>query len=901
MHERIRRVLLDGWARAVTRRPRLTLGLSLLLAVTCILATWRWLEFRPDRSDLVAADLDWSQRYAEHKEYFPRWNDLVVCIAGDEDDGRIDVLARSIAETLQQDNRVAAADAGHWSTHASPKMFLAAPPDQFEAALDDLSEAHALLERAPNANAALAVLTSRLNIEATDAAPAIDARDRLRELRRILNPYLQALFDNPVSFNVLTPDRNEWIPLRSESGRIRFINVHFTTHTGAVDTVSANIRWLREQVGALIADSDRSDIEWGVTGVPAIEADETAQSIRDSTLASILALALITALMIAVFRGVAVPLIAATTLLIGIAWSFGWLMLAVGHLQLLSVVFTVILLGLGIDFAVHLLARLELLRDTYERLPDAMSRVFQGMGPGLITGALTTAAAFGVTSLTKFRGMAEMGVIAAGGILLCLIASFCVLPALLAVIGWKRVIRHRHGGETAHFAHGRLDGIDRRPVPALVAAGVCIIAMIWPALDVRYDPNVLKLHPPGIESVRWEREIVADGERSAWAGLAHTTPGDAPALTEQFRARPEVSDVGGMGALFPAQWRQRLELIEQMRADAAPPITAPPTGEVMMNQLLQIQTGLRARVDITDPQQRSGPATALIKDISRANLNWMSFDSETKQQRYDRVEHAYQQAVVELRRHVEAALRPGPLDVQDLPPVLRTFWVGDDGRWLLEIYPADDPQQRSVLHPDRLGEFVTALRTVDADVLGPPVQIFESSELIKREYLRAAAYALIAVLVLLFLDFQSLGDALAAMLPVGVGFLGTFAMLGLIDMPLNFANIIVMPLIFGIGVDAGVHIVHRWRVEPLGRPAGLSGATGRGITLTMLTTIIGFGCMLSAQHRGIRSLGLVMVTGLVVTLAACYIVLPPVLRLRTTQSIIDEASERGPAAPREDG
>jgi predicted RND superfamily exporter protein len=131
------------------------------------------------------------------------------------------------------------------------------------------------------------------------------------------------------------------------------------------------------------------------------------------------------------------------------------------------------------------------------------------------------------------------------------------------------------------------------------------------------------------------------------------------------------------------------------------------------------------------------------------------------------------------------------------------------------------------------------------------------------------------------------------MLPVAVGFLGAFAVLGLTGMPLNFANIIVMPLIFGIGVDAGVHIVHRWRVEPLGRPAGLSGATGRAITLTMVTTIIGFGCMLTAQHRGIRSLGMVMVSGLSVTLVACYVVLPAVLRLRTTPRMLSEAAADG--------
>ena len=118
------------------------------------------------------------------------------------------------------------------------------------------------------------------------------------------------------------------------------------------------------------------------------------------------------------------------------------------------------------------------------------------------------------------------------------------------------------------------------------------------------------------------------------------------------------------------------------------------------------------------------------------------------------------------------------------------------------------------------------------------------------------------------------------MAPVTIGFIGAFGFMGLLGVPLNFANIIVLPIIFGIGVSAGVHVVHRWRLEPNGRPRGLSGGTGRGITLTMLTSMIGFGCLLIAQHRGIRSLGLVMVIGLGVTLLACYFILPAILKLR---------------------
>ena len=165
------------------------------------------------------------------------------------------------------------------------------------------------------------------------------------------------------------------------------------------------------------------------------------------------------------------------------------------------------------------------------------------------------------------------------------------------------------------------------------------------------------------------------------------------------------------------------------------------------------------------------------------------------------------------------------------------------------------------------------------------MQILESSRLITTAYQMAAFYALIAVAVILLLDFRSIIDAALAITPVFIGFIGVFGVMGLAGMQVNFANLMVLPLIFGIGVDAGVHVLHRWRERPDAMPAGLVGGTGQAITMTMATTIIGFGALLVAEHRGIRSLSIVMVTGLAITWLACMLVLPAALRLRGRRSI----------------
>jgi len=874
MHERVRDHLLRRWASVVTTHPGWTLIICLSLAFVSVLVTARSLEFRPDRSDLVDRELEWNKRYADYKRDFPRWNDLVVCIEGEPGNASVDALARRVANHLRADPRIEAADAGFYVSQASPRLFRLAPGDEFDALLQQLDKAGDAAH-AENVNAFLGLAVRELSAGS-------DNSDAIEQLERVVQPFLTGLGGENPSFDFLTPSPLDWQPLVSESGtgRLRFVQVKFVPVEGGVNQVADNLKWLRERVTQILAEGPKVPIAWGVTGVPAIEADETAQSMRDSTFASIIAFVLITGLMLAVFRGLTVPLLAAGALLIGLAWSFGWLIVSVGHLQVLSVVFSVILLGLGIDFALHMVARLELIVAEHDTLPEAMARVFAGIGPGLLTGAATTAAAFACTAFTQFTGMKEMGIIAAGGIILCMIAVMSAFPAALAITGrWKKVIRHRPGGETAHFAHGRLDFADARPRRTLIYSAVFVVLLAAGATNVVYDSNVLNLHPPDIESVIWERKVVHEASQSVWAALVETTHDKAPALVDRLRTLPEVSGVGGMGLLFPPDREERASRIDALRNQVHEPLTSPASMTELLSRLRSIEAGLRLRVAGIDPALQPrlrGIAVALDHALRRAG----ALSQIEQASMWTQINDSFITSRDELRQWLDEALQSGEIQPDDLPEVLRGQWIGQDGLWLLKVYPAADERNRPVLDPERLGAFVTAVRSIAPEALGPPVQIYESTRLIKREYIKASCYAIAVILLLLLLDFRSLPDTLCAMLPVSMGFLGVFGMMGLVGVPLNFANIIVMPLIFGIGVDAGVHAVHRWRDEPFGRPSGLSGGTGRGISLTMATTMIGFGSMLVAEHRGIQSLAFVMLVGLGITLLACYTTLPAVLRLR---------------------
>lgn len=885
MHERLRDEFLGWLGRAViARRWAVLLAAAALLALSVTLAATR-LEMQTDRSFLVDPDLHWNAAYLAYKDEFPRWGDVIVAIdRGERRSGltapefdRAAMFAQSLARRLEHEPEIESVLSGYEFQPRHARLMLSLPDGTYERALAEFESSRLVLE----SPSIVDLLGRTLRGLASAAAAPESATGSLDGLARLLRA-IDAAMSDP-SRRILD-GAGGWRPLESDSGRYLLLSVALRRGVGSVSGLEEGVAAVRRLIAEMQGTRLFHGIEAGVTGIGAIENDETTQSIADSTFTSILAFGLIALLLVIVYRGVVVPLCAAATLLVAIGWSFGWATLAVGHLQVLSVVFTVILLGLGIDFAIHVTARLELAREEHEGLGDVLRRVYRAIGPGLITGAVTTAASFAVMTLTDFRGVAEMGLIAAGGILLCLVAMLCVYPALLSLRGdWRKSVRHRRGGEDAHFAHGRLDFVDRRPRTIIALGALLIAAAIPAALRTRYDPNLLNLHPPGVESVVWEKRLMDDSRQSAWIGLSIVESLDeAERFTAAFlERREEIAGVGGAGALFhPQREARRAALAAKLPREI--PASEEGRAADAIDLLRQLQAGLAAAGgDLKSAPGGVGePRREALAEVASACEHLVQrLESPESASLWSSVSASWRRdraAVIEAWR---ALADPRPPAIADLPEPLRTLNVSADGRLLLRLQPAGEGG--SVLDPHRLRAFVAAMRAVDANVLGPAVQIYESTALIARAYTIATSLAVAAILLILLVDFRSLADSLLALLPVSAGFVGLFAVMGLAGLPLNFANIIVMPFIFGIGVDAGVHIVHRWREDPTGVPRGLSGGTGRGILLTTLTTVMGFASMALAQHRGIRGLGITMVIGLTITLIVCYTMLPAILRLRT--------------------
>jgi len=868
LSERTRNRVLTRWAHAITARPWLTIGISVFLAVASLIYTATELDFKADRSDLINPSLPWQQRYAEFKRAFPRWDDAIVVVDRvDVPDETLNEFLAELTEAVDAEPALGSLTAGFPTEAAPPGLILSRPFEEIRETVRELMRLQPVLAAPSPAHL----------LQPTLLAPSLPEAEK-RGLETLLVSLAAAgrgqqahVFDQPPETQRFT----------TESGRfaLAFVPLVPPTAQSVADDyslVASKVATLRGVVDGLLREERFAALDAGVTGVPVIEADESTLSMRDATVASILALALIALLLIVVYRGFVVPLFALLALLIGVAWSFGWTTLAVGHLQLLSVVFAIILLGLGVDAAIHLIARLELVHPDHDHMPAAVASAFRGVGPGILTGALSTAAAFGAAALTDFAGVAEMGIIAAGGVILTTIAVLSIFPALLEVLPRpERRLRAPSGGANRTFGRGLFNFVDRRPRPTILVWLVVLAGFGFLVTKVRYDPDLLALLPESVESVRWENALEEADERSVWhAVVVAETEGEARRLAENLRALPEVASVGGAAALFPSDVAQKRALLESLPdpqmlvsgdRSASPP-------------LQQTAASIANRFETSDPAlAAAAERVAMLTEAEAA-----------------RAMSVYQGDRAVLARRVEALRTAMPPEPGELPRALQQQWVGAEGRLLLRVYPEvpEGVEAASVLAPKRLTPFATAVLREAPTATGPAIQIYESTRLITRAYLQAAGLALIAIFVILVIDFRSLWDALCALAPVFAALVLLLGLLPTLGISLNFANTIVMPLILGIGVDAGVHAVHRWRQQPYGLPAGLAGGSGRAITLTALTTAIGFACMMIAEHRGVRSLGLVMTLGLALVWIGAVLLLPAILRLRTAPQPAQTVEDR---------
>jgi hopanoid biosynthesis associated RND transporter like protein HpnN len=612
----------------------------------------------------------------------------------------------------------------------------------------------------------------------------------------------------------------------------------------------------------------------GMTGEPVLEVDEMKQSQRDTALATVVSLALVILIFIYGYEETGRPIKATICLIVGLGYTMAFTTAFIGHLNILTITFMPMLIGLAIDFGVHLISRYEEELRHGASEEAALHKAMVNTGQGIFTGAATTAGAFFAMAGTDFRGVEEMGIISGAGLLICLVPMMTLLPVLL-LRGRQNVLDHAMS--PVKDTRAKIEELwMKRPITTLVVASLlCVVAGIA-ARRVTFDYNLLHMQSRGLPAVVFEQKLIDSASKSVlYAAVVTDSLSSALALEAKLTNLPSVGEVQSMAKFLSEDQSRKLAKIRDVKHDLAgvgfaETDRAPVNLKDFSQTLLILRGYLGLAADVVEKEgdlALLASLRSLRKSITTLAQRISATDSAVAGLRLA----AFQQALMDDIHQTFEALRNQDdrtgLRAEDLPEPLRNRFIGVHGKFLLQVYPKEDVWQRP-----QQERFVADVRKVAPEATGTPVQLLEYTTLLKTSYEEAAVYSLIAIVVLVFVHFRSVTCVVLSLLPVGMGMLWMLGFMVWKNVPFNPANIMTLPLVIGIGVTNGIHILNRFAEER--NPSILARSTGKAVLISALTTVAGFGSLILAEHQGIQSLGYVMAVGTATCMTAGLTFLP---------------------------
>ena len=650
-------------------------------------------------------------------------------------------------------------------------------------------------------------------------------------------------------------------------------NVGFVPAGAAIATV-------RAEIGKLKALPEFKGVTAGLTGSPVLENEEMATSQKDIALATCISLALTVVLLLLAFRGVLNVIAAMVSLLVAISLSFGFATAAVGHLNILSMVFAIMLIGIGIEYGIQVVLRYQ---EELSCGAGQLAAIETGLTRNvwaIVMAAATVAAAFLTFIFTDFKGIAELGIIAAGGVAICVAVTFTVLPAMLVLLA-------RHRKPRAARAKGAARGTAFKSLlfghPKLVIAATlaCCAASLYPLSRISFDYNLMNLQAKGLESVSYAYKLMRSKENAGYfAALTVGSREEAAAKIRALEALPTVDHVVSLASFVPDGQKEKLAELAAIRGELAGVNPVPYEEDLSLMELPRVFENFRnatVKLKLKLEQEQSPNAPKVAGFLKVLDRFFAGLEKEKDRNAVGMLQDFQGGMFRELPGKIallKESLNASPIIESDIPAELRSRFVGKTGKLMLQVAPKGE-----IFDLKPLQAYLKDVRSVDAHATGEPVMVYESMTIMRDAYRMAFIYAFCAIVLILLVAFRSVKFTLIGLIPLVVGILFMVAGMWLCGISFNSANIIVMPLVLGIAVDSGIYIINRFRREDGSAASVVMSSTGVGVLLNTLTIMASFGALMVAHHQGVFSIGAVMSLGMVACQIAFMVTLPAVLTL----------------------
>jgi hopanoid biosynthesis associated RND transporter like protein HpnN len=610
---------------------------------------------------------------------------------------------------------------------------------------------------------------------------------------------------------------------------------------------------------AIRAAADRAGIALrdgatvAVTGQAAINDDQFSTLSRGAALNGLgTAVAVLLILWLALRSG-RIVLAVVLNLLAGLAITAAAGLLMVGAFNLISVAFAVLFVGLGADFGIQFAVRYRAEHHDTPSIPEALGAAAAKAGGALALAAAGVTAGFFSFLPTDYRGIAELGQTAGVGMIVAFLLTLTLLPALLAVL--------RSRGEPERLGYAFLAPVDKalaRHRKAVVIGTLAVVLAGSPLLArLRFDFNPMHLQDPAGEAVRTYRALGRDpGTGVAAVDLAAPSLAEARALAKRLDALPSVYGTRTIDALIPSDQDAKLAVIARAAATLLPALqprqASPPPSRA---ETLAAIRGLAAALPVGAEEDRLRPLLRRLEGADSSTLARVS-DAMVMPLRLDLAALA-------------AALRPERVTVADLPADLRRDWLMPDGHARVQILPRADPDDTPAM-----AGFARAVLAVAPGASGTAITLLESGRTVVRAFIQAGGFAVSSIAVILYIALRKLRDVALTLVPLLVAAGVTLEVTVLIGQQMNFANIIALPLLLGVGVAFKIYYVLAWRRGATGL---LQSALTRAVFFSALTTMTAFGSLWLSNDPGMSSMGKLMAIALLCTLMAAVLFQPALM------------------------
>ncbi len=838
-----------------TRYAWLVLAVAVGLTIASIDYAIHHFAINTDINRLISPDLAWRKRESAFEAVFPQYDSIIAVVEAPTTELVDEATATLLQHLSKRNDLFRSVNLGGGASFFRQNALLFQTPDQLRQITETLIPAKPLIEVLAS-DPTLRGLTQTLSFGLMGVQGGhLKLDDLSRPMNAAAEVLEQVLHSQPASFSwhmLLTGKPEKPSELR------RFIDLRPVLDYTALEPGHRATEGIRQTASDLkLASVFQATVR--LTG-PVFMADEEFATVKEgAVLNGIITGAIVLVILWLALGWGRIVLAVLINLVIGLAITAAVGMMMVGALNLISIYFAVLFVGLGVDFGIQFSVRFRAERHELNDLREALLLTGDRVATPLVLAACATAAGFMSFLPTNYRGVSELGLIAGVGMLIALTTSMTVLPALLRLLNPPN--------EPQPLGYPALAPVDHfmelHRIPIIVGT-VLTLLLASPSLYwLRFDFNPINLRNPTAESVATFLELRNDPATSVNA-IQVLTPSlsEADVLAAKLRALPEVSRALTLASFIPDDQDEKLLIIQNAAKVLQPSLNPaemirPPTDTENIAALNQLAGSLTRAASSQD-----GIGAKAAIHLGDALLALANADHLMR----EKAEGAFVPPLNTALNELRGLLSVQHVTLENLPYELVYQWMTTDGRARVEVSPKGDPNDNETLR-----SFARAVLAVEPNAVAGPISILEAGRTILTAFIEAGIWALLSITVLLWIALRRIGDVLLTLIPLLLAGVLTLEICVLIGLPLNFANIIALPLLLGVGVAFKIYYIMAWRE---GQTNLLQSVLTRAVIFSAATTATAFGSLWLSSHPGTSSMGKLLALSLICTLAAAALFQP---------------------------